>query len=316
MDRINSSVYSDNSFLFECLSPDYFENGPALQLHAASVTGPLKLIPSRSDETAAKLKLKVLGIPAGKGSGEAMIEPFLRQFLPRAFRRPVSEETIATYMKIAKHSFSEGHDADVTMHLLLRKILISPRFLYRCYNGDQLDDFDLAARLSYFLTKQPPDARLLQLASQSQLRKPQILRAEAKRLMPTTYDAPMITSFVSQWLNVGDLDDIMPDPKFKFSAIDTETAKRETFHFFCEILSKDLPVSSFIDPDFTYTTPSFSHRIYGLGTKRKSIENENRLKLERIALPKGHRHGGILGQSAVMMATANGVDTQAVLRGA
>jgi len=301
---------------YEFLAPDYFENGPALQLHAASVTGPLKLIPSRSDETAAKLKLKVLGIPAGKGSGEALIEPFLRQFLPRAFRRPVSEETIATYMKIAKQSFAEGHDADATMHLLLRKILISPRFLYRCYNGDQLDDFDLAARLSYFLTKQPPDDRLLQLASQSQLRNPQILRAEAKRLMPTTYDAPMITSFVSQWLNVGDLDDIMPDPKFEFSVLDTETAKRETFHFFCEILSKDLPISSFIDPDFTYTTPSFSHRIYGLGPKRKSIENINRLKLERIALPKGHRHGGILGQSAIMMATANGVDTQAVLRGA
>lgn len=301
---------------YEFLAPDYFENGPALQLHAASVTGPLKLIPSRSEETAAKLKLNVFGIQAGKGSGEAMIEPFLRQFLPRAFRRPVSEETIATYMKIAEQSFSEGHDTDATMHLLLRKILISPRFLYRCYNGDQLDDYDLAARLSYFLTKQPPDARLLQLASQSQLRNPQILRTEAKRLMPTTYDAPMITSFVSQWLNVGDLDDIMPDPKFEFSALDTETAKRETFHFFCEILSKDLPISSFIDPAFTYTTPDFSHRIYGLGPKRKSIENINRLKLERIALPKGHRHGGILGQSAVMMATANGVDTQAVLRGA
>ena len=197
------------------------------------------------------------------------------------------------------------------MHLLLRKILISPRFLYRCYNGHQLDDYDLAARLSYFLTKQPPDARLLQLASQSQLRNPQILRAEAKRLMPTTCDAPMITSFVSQWLNVGDLDDIMPDPKFKFSTLDTETAKRETFHFFCEILSKDLPISSFIDPDFTYTTPSFSHRIYGLGPKRKFGDNQiplHRLKLERIALPKGHRHGGILGQSAVMMATANGVE--------
>ena len=125
---------------YEFIAPDYFENGPALQLHGASVTGPLKLIPSRADKTAAKLKLKVLGIQAGQGSGEAMIEPFLRQFLPRAFRRPVSEETIATYMEIAKHSFSEGHDADATMHLLLRKILISPRFLYRCY-GDQLDDF-------------------------------------------------------------------------------------------------------------------------------------------------------------------------------
>ena len=100
--------------------------------------------------------------------------------------------------------------------------------------------------------------------------------------MPTTYDAPMITSFVSQWLNVGDLDDIMPDPKFKFSALDTETAKRETFHFFCEILSKDLPISSFIDPDFTYTTPGFSHRIYGLGPKGKFVDNQIPLQSSEV----------------------------------
>jgi hypothetical protein len=38
-------------------------------------------------------------------------------------------------------------------------------------------------------------------------------------------------------------------------------------------------------------------------------------KLRRIKLERGQRAGGLLGQSAIMMATANGVDTQPVLRG-
>ena len=37
--------------------------------------------------------------------------------------------------------------------------------------------------------------------------------------------------------------------------------------------------------------------------------------MERVALERGGRYGGILGQASVMMATANGVDTQPVLRG-
>jgi hypothetical protein len=34
-----------------------------------------------------------------------------------------------------------------------------------------------------------------------------------------------------------------------------------------------------------------------------------------MTMPRGHRHGGLLGMSSIMTATANGVDTEAVLRG-
>ena len=45
------------------------------------------------------------------------------------------------------------------MHLLIRNILISPRFLYRSLDPDGMDDFDLATRLSYFLTQARPMKR-------------------------------------------------------------------------------------------------------------------------------------------------------------
>ena len=37
--------------------------------------------------------------------------------------------------------------------------------------------------------------------------------------------------------------------------------------------------------------------------------------MTRVQIERGGRHGGILGQASMMMATANGVDTQPVLRG-
>ena len=37
--------------------------------------------------------------------------------------------------------------------------------------------------------------------------------------------------------------------------------------------------------------------------------------LEKLPIQRGGRFGGLLAQSAVMTATANGVDTQPVLRG-
>ena len=39
------------------------------------------------------------------------------------------------------------------------------------------------------------------------------------------------------------------------------------------------------------------------------------LKNDSRQIERGGRHGGIPGQASIMMATANGVDTQPVLRG-
>ena len=66
----------------------------------------------------------------------------------------------------------------------------------------------------------------------------------------------------------------------------------------------------FIDPDFIWTAPYFAEKIYqmkGLKGRRDSPR--------RVEIPRGSRRGGLLGMSAIMMTTANGVDTQPVLRG-
>ncbi|MEM9018617.1 MAG: DUF1588 domain-containing protein, partial [Verrucomicrobiota bacterium] len=141
---------------------------------------------------------------------------------------------------------------------------------------------------------------------------PKVLRREAERLMPNRVSDPMIVNFTGQWLDTRLLPEIMPDPEFKFSASDAETAKAEVENLFFEILDQNHPLTDFIDPDFTFTSARVAKNVYKL---REGFDPKKTNAVHRVSLPRGGRHGGVLGSAAVMMATANGVDTQPVVRG-
>ncbi len=313
----------------DCLCYFYHTHGPAMEIHRLTIEGPSKLAKSPVDLKRRERQLKITGTPHEGQTQEEFVRSMLAGFLPRAFRRPVSEETIESYLTIATRHWNDGHTYEEGMHLLFRNILISPRFLYRSLDpadkvDGRMDDFDLATRLSYFLTQGPPDETLIDLARRGRLSATRpskanpskteywVLRREAQRLMPTSHTDPMIQSFVGQWLDTESLHGIMPDPKFKFGETSIDMAREETERFFTEILTKNLPMTDFIDPNFTFVSPRFARDVYRLDPKDLPGSGSG---IKRIKLKRGGRVGGLLGQSAIMMATANGVDTQPVLRG-
>lgn len=284
---------------------DVFENGPALQIHSLEVEGPHKLIegPYEIERKKRQEKLFVNGTTDREK---------IHQFLSKAFRRPVDDDTLDIYMSIHDQHLEAGHTAEESLHLLIRNVLISPRFLYRSLGEGALDDYDLASRLSYFLTGGPPDDKLWRQANAGELTDGQKLKAEAVRLLPQRAAASMIQNFTGQWLDTRLLTDIMPDPKFKFNNNDEIAARLEVEHFFFEMLDQNRPMTDFIDPDFTWTSARLAKNIYGL---KDGYDKKKTKAVQRITLPRGGKHGGLLGQSAILMATANGVDTQPVLRG-
>jgi hypothetical protein len=109
----------------------------------------------------------------------------------------------------------------------------------------------------------------------------------------------------------------MPDPVFKFGAGEIAMAEQEVEHFFTEMLTKNLPMTDFIDPDFHYTSPQFAkdNYQYPIELSEDDPYDKSNSKIQKLPLPRGGRFGGLLAQSAIMTATANGVDTQPVLRG-
>jgi len=282
---------------------DVFENGPALEVHGLTLNGPHRIVDGPEDVERQRLRKLFVG-------GESQPEEVIRRFLTKAFRRPADDATVELWLRVYEQHLSAGHTADEAMHLVIRNVLISPRFLYRCLQDGPLDDYDLATRLAFFLTGRPPDDRVLQKVGK--LSDPDVLRSQATRLLPNKASAPFIANFTGQWLDTRLLPDIMPDQEFGFLPGDEQSARAEVEYFFHEMLAENRPMTDFIDPDFTWTSARLAKNVYQLKT---GFDKKKANAIHRVSLPRGGRHGGVLGQAAVMMATANGVDTQPVVRG-
>ncbi|MGY8643807.1 MAG: DUF1592 domain-containing protein [Verrucomicrobiales bacterium] len=293
--------------LVETMSCYRFSTGPCIDIHRMSVTGPLRLIDDEEEIAQQKITERFLGEREGRNDQD-YAEAILSPLLDKAFRRPVTEAQLRKYVRIAIKHQEAGHRFEDGLHLAVRAVLCSPNFLYRGQREGQLDDFDLASRLSYFLTSSPPDATLWKLASSGELSDPTILEAQTRRLLKHNQVKNFLSSFTGQWLDLRLLPDIMPDTRLlNWNDKDLKAVTDETELFVAEILRKNHPIETFIDPDFTYLNKR-NAKLYG-------IKHPNSDAMKRVQIERGGRRGGILTQASVMMATANGVDTQPVLRG-
>ena len=122
----------------------------------------------------------------------------------------------------------------------------------------QLDDYDLATRLSFFLTSSPPDTLLQKLANKGQLSDQTVLEEQTRRLLKDKGVKNFLTSFTGQWLNLRILPDIMPDSRLlKWTDKHTNAITAETELFVAEIMgriSRSKP-SSMDSPTSTNATP-------------------------------------------------------------
>ncbi|MDF1657101.1 MAG: DUF1592 domain-containing protein, partial [Verrucomicrobiales bacterium] len=292
----------------ECISYQLFEEGPSLGIHAVEVEGPFEMIEDEMAVARKRWQARFLG--SQKVTAETA-DPAVafEGFLTRAFRRPAEEAEVAAYVNLFNEHVAAGYTREEGFHLALRTALISPQFLYRETDPGLLDDWALASRLSYFLTSGPPDNKLNDLAERGKFSQPKVLADQTKRLLNDGRSRDFIDQFTSQWLGTRHLEDIMPDPRLlNFNSGDRADLITETELFFQEILKKNFPISTFIKPDFTFMNQSMAKKIYD----QKGVKSKG---LVRVSLEEDSPYGGILGQASVMMATANGVDTQPVLRG-
>ncbi len=81
----------------------------------------------------------------------------------------------------------------------------------------------------------------------------------------------------------------------------------ETWAFFTEVVTKNLPAATFLDSDFAMLNERLA-RHYGIpGVKGPEVR--------RVPLPKDAGRGGVLTQAAVLKVSANGTNTSPVVRG-
>ena len=154
-------------------------------------------------------------IPECKGLPDgSCARTFLTTFLPRAFRRPVTEAELAVYVDFWNAEEAETYFM-AAYQLTVQAILQSPEFLFRLEFGTEqgssgervpLTQYEIATRLSYFLWASMPDDALFDDAALGRLDDPAVLAEHARRMLADPRARAAVTDFHRQWL---DLDDVL-----------------------------------------------------------------------------------------------------------
>ena len=153
--------------------------------------------------------------PAEVGEA-ACAESIVRTFGRRAWRRPLTDLEFERKMHLYSQARTVGADWQEAVRTVLKAFMVSPHFVYRVETaaqpgaGHELSGLELASRLSYFLWSSTPDDRLIDLGLTGALRDPDVLEAEARRMMEDDRADALIENFGGLWLGIRKLDDAAP----------------------------------------------------------------------------------------------------------
>ena len=223
----------------------------------------------------------------------------LLEFAERAFRRPLKDDEIRTYYKFLE--YENGYIQAI------QAILSSPQFIYHTENSGELNAYSLASRLSYSLWGTMPDDRLFKLAADNSLTNEDVLVGEIHRMLDDKKAKSLAEDFMYQWLHLSNIDSMPPDRK-KFGIYNKEGFITESKLFFRYLLDNNLSVKNFVNADFTFMNVDLAN-FYG------SKLQEPTASFQKVSLADKPERGGFIGQSAILTASANGVDTSPIVRG-
>ena len=248
----------------------------------------------------------------------ACAERITADLVRRAFRRPVTTEDIDRLMAFydAGHEGPGGFDAGIEQ--MVAAVLVSPDFLYRGIAPPQdtqdakfhaLSDLELASRLSFLLWSQGPDDELLGLANTGELRRPDVLDAQVRRMLAAPRAETLVTNFALAWLNLDEIDDFEWDRRLfpEFSPELREDFATEIDLFLRSILLEDKNVQELLAAEHTFVNERLAQH-YGIPSVRGA-------QFRRVVLEDEARRG-LLGKGAVLLRTSYGDRTSPVLRGA
>lgn len=316
-----ANKYGQNSVKTgETLVYKYFEEGPYIAIHRIEIAGPFAAEPMPAEIRAKRLGENFLGgvgFPTGEGDLTVLIE----EFLSRAFRRPATEQETASYVRLAMQEFQRTGAMEAALHLVIRTALTSPSFLFRGIDAGRLDGNGISTRLAYFLTSQSPDSILLAAANAGKLHSTSQIRRQAARLLNGTESNLTVRAFADDfttgWLQLDTVDTLMPDTRIirKFDDELRGAIRDEPANTFEHVLINNLPARELIAADFVIADVRVAKEIYGLDPEVASKRGNQRKTPQLYAVERFGRAGGLISMPGVMMATANGVDTQPVLRG-
>ncbi|MCW1885063.1 DUF1592 domain-containing protein [Luteolibacter flavescens] len=265
--------------------------------------------------------------PEKEADRDRYARKIMRSFVSRAFRKPLDDSTIDRLVDIVKEVDRQpGKEFEDGIKQAIATCLASPRFLFRVEIQPEpnnpakivpLDEYSIAARLSFFLWGSVPDDELLSLAFNNKLRAN--LHAQIDRMLLDPRSERLTHNFIGQWLQARDVESVPVSAKDILGLGSNREAARafdvrlrsdmrtETEMLFDFILRKDRPAEELISARYSFLNERLAG-FYGI----KGVEGED---FQPVDLTEHPERGGLLTQGSVLMVTSNPTRTSPVKRG-
>jgi hypothetical protein len=248
---------------------------------------------------------------------KSYVRAVLKQFMVRAYRRPVTDGEVERFLRIYELVAPELMTFEAAIRETLAMVLISPDFLYHAVGQSPAGrHYAVASKLSYFLWGSMPDDELLRLAAERKLDNPSVVGQQAERLLADARSADFVRNFTVQWLSLEKMKTVPINrdlfPRFLYyvplgERAGTEEPYRptirdymleETVGFVDEMIRRNASVLNVVDSDFTYLNlPLAAH--YGI----PGVEG---IGMRPVAIEPEHRLGGLLTHGSILIGNGTG----------
>ena len=249
-----------------------------------------------------------------KDDSNVYAREIIRSFASRAFRRPVTKSEEENLYRVWQESFADSDDFQNSIKDTLLVVLTSPQFLFMIENSsspkaEEIEAYELASKLSYFLWNAAPDDRLLGIAAAGSLH--DSIDSELSRLIDNPQFDQFLQQFATQWLTLDKLAVVETDLKrFRNLTRDMKVhLQQEPVRFLEHLIRHNLPIRNLVSSEFIVAN-EVTASYYGLadqteaGFKFVAIEHKN----ENL--------GGLLSQAGIMAGLSDGRESNPVKRGA
>ncbi|MBW3543918.1 MAG: DUF1592 domain-containing protein, partial [Planctomycetes bacterium] len=289
-------------------------------VYQVSMTGPFNS--TGPGDTASRRRIFVCR-PNGAADEDDCSRRILSAIVRRAYRRPVTEEDLKTPLAFFREGRAEG-GFDAGIERALSAVLVNPQFLFRIERDPErngaadsvasprayrISDVELASRLSFFLWSSIPDDDLLDVAARGELRRPELLEQQVRRMLADERSRSLVSNFADQWLYLRNLESVTPDARLypDFGDNLRQAFRKETELLFESVLREDRSVLDLLDPQYTHLNERLA-KHYGIPHVYGSW-------FRRVPLETGSQRGGILRHGSILSVTSYATRTSPVIRG-
>jgi len=248
--------------------------------------------------------------------------PYIADLGKRAYRRPLTETEQANLMTLLARD-TDAVPYATRLAMVVKAVLLSPKFLFRPEIGDRahqatpgvpLTSWEIATRLSYFLTGSMPDATLTAAADSGALTKVDEVVRQARRLLTQPRAQNQLVDFHTMWLGTDTVSALTKDmvafPATDFNPLVAYYMAKETDQFLrYSLFEHGGTFAELMLADYTFVNGPMA-AFYGI----PGLDPENRDDWVKVKLDTSQRVG-LLTQASLLATMAKPDRTDPIRRG-